>query len=158
MPAMMAIVAQAQAYLAAQGIDQWQDGYPGEDVLREDIDAARGYVLVEDDAVCAIATIDFGGEPTYDVIYDGAWNTQTPYACLHRVAVDAALRGKGAADALVAAAEAVVRARGLSGVRVDTHRQNVVMQRMLARNGYRSCGVIYLESGAERIALDKILA
>ena len=33
----MEIVRQAQASLKARGIDQWQNGYPNENTLREDI-------------------------------------------------------------------------------------------------------------------------
>lgn len=161
LPQIMGIVAQAQAYLAAQGIDQWQDGYPDEATMREDIARQNAYVLAEDDRVCGIASIIFDGEPTYDRIHDGAWTTAEPYAAIHRIAVDATMRGKGIADAVMQGAEEVVARRGLTGIRIDTHRQNVVMQRMLQRNGYALCGVIYLtegkEAGAERVALEKTL-
>lgn len=161
LPRVMEIVGQAQAYLAAQGIDQWQSGYPDEPTEREDIARSQGYVWEEDGHVCAITTITFEGEPCYAHIYEGNWNTPEPYACIHRLAIDTDFRGKGIADALMKASEALVKARGLQGIRVDTHRQNVVMQRMLMRNGYQRCGVIYLpkdiDFGAERIAFDKIV-
>lgn len=161
LPQIMAIVAQAQAYLAAQGIDQWQDGYPDEAIMREDIRLGRGYILEEDGRVLGIATVDFGSEPTYDVIYDGAWTTREPYACIHRVALDADTRGTGAADEMMQRAEEIVRGRGVWGIRIDTHHENVVMQGMLKRNGYVPCGTIYLvggkEHGAPRVALEKPL-
>lgn len=162
LPEIMRIIAQAQAYLAAQGIDQWQDGYPDERVMRGDIALGNGYVLELDGRVSGIATIIYDGEPSYEVIYDGAWTTREPYACMHRIAVDAAQRGKGVSDALMQGAEAAIRQKGFHGIRIDTHRENVVMQRMLKRNGYALCGVIYLdggkEHGAERVALEKNLA
>lgn len=157
LPQVMRIVAQAQAYLAAQGIDQWQNGYPDEAAFRSDIRRGNGYVLAEGETVQGVCAIVFDGEPTYDRIYEGAWTTPEPYAAIHRVAVDAALRGTGAADALMQSAERVVREKGFQGIRIDTHRQNVVMQRMLARNGFSLCGVIYLQDGAERVALEKVL-
>lgn len=161
LPQIMAIIAQAQAYLASRGVDQWQDGYPDEETMREDIRLRRGYVLADGDSVQGIATIVFDGESSYARIYDGAWRTPEPYACIHRIAVNADARGTGAADALMRGAEDTIRRQGMTGVRIDTHRDNVVMQRMLARNGYSVCGVIYLEGGsehgAERIALEKTL-
>ena len=39
-PAVVALYREAQAFLAAQGIDQWQDGYPNEETFQEDV--ARG--------------------------------------------------------------------------------------------------------------------
>ncbi|MDR0928237.1 MAG: GNAT family N-acetyltransferase [Oscillospiraceae bacterium] len=158
LPQVMQIIAEAQAFLRAQRVNQWQDGYPGEALIREDIAAGRGYVLAEGDQVRASAVVALYGEPTYDAIYEGAWTTPEQYACFHRTAVGAAYRGTGVADALIASCEAVAKAAGLYAVRIDTHRDNLVMQRMLSRNGYTRCGVIYLETGAARIALEKHLA
>lgn len=162
LPSIMRIIAQAQAYLAAQGIDQWQDGYPDEDVMRTDIRGGHGYVLTEDGRVIGLAAIVVGDEPSYAEIHDGAWTTQPQYACIHRVALDMERRGSGAANDLMKSAEDVIREHGITSVRIDTHRDNCVMQGMLARNGYTPCGVIYLcdgnERGAERIALEKTLA
>ncbi len=160
-PAILSIIGQARAYLAAQGIDQWQDGYPDEEVVSQDIGDLQGYVLTLDGTVFGIATITFDGEPSYDVIEDGVWTTKAPFACVHRVALDASARGTGASDVLMAEVEAVIRARGFADIRIDTHPENQVMRRMLERNGYRRCGVIHLcggkEDGAPRIALEKQL-
>ncbi len=160
-PQILAIITQAQAYLAAQGIDQWQNGYPDEAVIKSDIARGVGYVLDRDGVVRGIAAIVFDGEPSYRAIHDGAWTTPEPYACIHRIALDASFRGTGLADALMAEADRVIRARGITSVRIDTHPDNQVMQRMLARNGYQRCGVIYIEGstehGAARVALEKSL-
>lgn len=160
-PQIMAIIAQAQAYLKAQGIDQWQNGYPDEAVVREDIALERGYVLEDAGRVVGMAALVFDGEPTYQTIYEGTWQTPEPYAAVHRIAVDASCRGQGISDVLMQGVEAVIRKKGFPSARIDTHRDNVVMQRMLQRNGYTLCGVIYLSAGAERgaqrVALEKRL-
>ena len=39
-------------------------------------------------------------------------------------------------------------------VRIDTHEDNKPMQGALKKFGFRECGVIHLERGAERIAFD----
>lgn len=165
LPGILEIIAQAQAYLAAQGVDQWQDGYPNEATMREDIRLERSYVLEADGGILGIASLVFDGEPTYDVICEGAWLAPEPYACIHRIAMDAAARGSGAAGELMALAEAETVSRGMYSVRIDTHRDNLVMQRMLQKNGYTRCGIIYLGAGgdgrapgAERIAFEKVLA
>lgn len=156
-PQIMRIIANAQAYLAEQGIDQWQNGYPDEAIVRDDIEKAYGYVLDEDGRVLAIASLVFDGEPTYDVIFDGAWRESGPYACIHRIAVDASQRGKGTVDSLMQGLERLVVKQGMGSIRVDTHKQNVIMQGMLARNGFVPCGVICLSDGAKREAYEKSL-
>ena len=44
LPAVMEILHQAQAYFKAQGIDQWQDGYPDEATIRQDIQNGTAYL------------------------------------------------------------------------------------------------------------------
>ncbi|MED9957728.1 MAG: GNAT family N-acetyltransferase [Christensenellales bacterium] len=157
LPRMMEIIAQAQAYMDACGVNQWQDGYPDEARIAEDIRRQNARVYVEGQDVVAMAVLVTDGEPTYARIYQGEWKTQEPYACIHRLAVCAERRGKGVADAMLSACEAQALAQGLDAVRIDTHRDNHAMQRLLLRNGYVRCGIIYLESGSERIALEKCL-
>ena len=45
LPAVMEILHQAQAYFKAQGIDQWQDGYPDEATIRQDIQNGTAYLV-----------------------------------------------------------------------------------------------------------------
>ena len=37
LPALMPIIAQGQRRLHARGVEQWQDGYPTEEIIRSDI-------------------------------------------------------------------------------------------------------------------------
>ena len=156
----MDIIAGAQAYLRSRGVDQWQDGYPDQAVMLNDIRNENSYVLKDDaNRVLGIATIVVGDEPTYARIYNGAWKTPEPYACIHRVAVRSDLRGTGTAVEMMIAAENIISSRGIQSIRIDTHRNNVSMRKMLEKCGFICCGIVYLkggaESGAERIALEK---
>ncbi len=47
----MDIIRQAQDYLKARGINQWQNNYPNIDTVMNDIHKDCGYVLVKDDIV-----------------------------------------------------------------------------------------------------------
>lgn len=71
-PRIMEIVAQAQERFRAQGIDQWQDGYPTADVFLRDKAAGNSYVAELDRQVVATVALSFDGEPTYRTICDGA--------------------------------------------------------------------------------------
>ena len=93
-PAVVALYREAQAFLAAQGIDQWQDGYPNEETFQEDVARGESWVLEDEGQVVATACLGLGREPTYDTIYQGAWGTEAPeYAFLHRIAVSGACKG-----------------------------------------------------------------
>ena len=41
-----------------------------------------------------------------------------------------------------------------SRLRIDTHKDNLPMQRALAKFGFSYAGIIYIESGAERLAYE----
>lgn len=41
-------------------------------------------------------------------------------------------------------------------IRIDTHRDNRIMQRVLTKNGFTYFGLIYLKSGAERLAYQRV--
>lgn len=156
-PRLLELVAQAQAYFRAAGIDQWQDGYPNAAVLQADREKGASYVIEENS--CVLATFMAGCEedPNYAHI-DGAWRTQgVPYAVLHRIAVEETAKGKGLAAQAVAFACRLAAARQVGSVRVDTHAQNTSMRRMLEKNGFVLCGGITLQSGAPRVAYERLL-
>lgn len=148
---------QARAALKAARVDQWQDGYPnGSDALA-DIRANRGYVLTENGRVVAFACLGFGEEPTYHVIEQGRWLDQGGYGFLHRVAVSPEMKGRGAAGLFFDELKRQARERGLSSVRGDTHRDNLPMQRVMAKNGLEYRGIIHVEDGTERMAFEALL-
>ncbi len=39
-----------------------------------------------------------------------------------------------------------------NNIRIDTHKDNKVMQHVLARNGFKRCGIIFLLNGDPRVA------
>ena len=143
----------ARAYMRANGnMHQWTDGYPGPAQLLADVAANQLYVCMDggqgDDRIVGVFVYFEGIDPTYLRIYDGAWLNDAPYGVLHRIAV--AVHGRGVASFCFD--WCFSRCKNL---KIDTHRDNIPMQRSLARNGFTRCGIIYLESGDERIAFQK---
>ena len=156
--ALLALFDEARGTIAALGIDQWQDGYPSREVVLGDIQKKQSYCVEIDGRVCATFALIDDGEPTYDRILDGAWLTgdgKDHYLAIHRVAIAVAMRGQGIAPALLAYAADFAVQHQMISLRIDTHRGNVVMRRMLDKNGFTYCGVIYLADGAERVAYEK---
>lgn len=156
-PAIAELYDEARAALREAGVDQWQDGYPNGSDAERDIAAGTGYVLEEQGKVLAFACLDFGVEPTYDVIEQGSWLGQGEYGFLHRVAVSGSAKGKGAAGMFFDELKRQARARGVNIIRGDTHRDNRPMQRVMAKNGLEYRGIIHLEDGAERLAFEYVM-
>ena len=42
-------------------------------------------------------------------------------------------------------------------LRADTHKDNIIMQNLLTRNGFIRCGIVYVSNGTARIAYQKIV-
>lgn len=152
----MRLIQQAQTYFKNAGIDQWQDGYPKEQNILTDIEKNSSYVLVNPDV---IATMYFAVEddPNYHII-KGQWLTaQQPYAVIHRIVIDESHKGQNLAKMLLDYVIENCQKNKVQSIRIDTHQDNLSMQRFLKKNGFELCGHITLESGAPRIAFEKLL-
>ena len=56
-PEIMGIIKQAQDYFKEKNIDQWQNGYPNEEVINNDIENEESYVMIKDDKIVATTVI-----------------------------------------------------------------------------------------------------
>jgi GNAT superfamily N-acetyltransferase len=157
----MIILGEARQKMGQLGIDQWQYGYPSRDIIKEDVSIGRSYAIREEEngEIYGTFFVEDRGEPTYDKIYDGEWLTgdDAKYIAVHRVAVCNEKRGSGLANSIFAFAEEKCREAGVGSIRIDTHRGNVPMRRFLDKNGFVQCGIIYLGTGEERIAYEKLI-
>lgn len=174
----LAIYRSARAFMKQTGNpDQWGDTYPEEATIREDIRTGRCHVLAEDDTcervekprvsadprenmtavseksrncrpegiIPAVFALCPGEDPDYRRIDGGQWLNDRPYVAVHRVASDGTVHG-------------VVRlitdwCKQLSDdLRIDTYKDNKIMQRSVEKCGFVRCGTIYVRGDSPRIA------
>ncbi|AXH52187.1 GNAT family N-acetyltransferase [Clostridium perfringens] len=151
------IIELSKKYLKETKVDQWQDGYPAKEDLRRDIESGNSYVLTNKDEIVATTVISLEGESTYNLIFNGEWITNEEYIVMHRVAVHDKYKGKGIFKELIKEAESLALNKRILSIKIDTHRDNISMQRAVVKNDFKRCGIIYLEDGSERIAFEKVL-
>lgn len=141
----------ARAFMRAAGNPtQWANDYPNRESVLADIEDGVGYVCEDDGEIVAVFMFRIGNDETYDVIYDGEWQNDEPYAVIHRIAVAEKAHGRGVASFCFAECF-----RRFPNLKIDTHRDNIPMQRALARAGFVRCGIIHIKNGEERIAFQK---
>lgn len=128
---------------------QWNGEYPNAKSAADDMKLGIGYVCVENGEILAVFAFGIGIEPTYNIIYEGNWLNSAPYAYMHRVAVKK--HGMGIIDFCFNECFKM-----FPNLKIDTHKDNIPMQKVLVRNGFKLCGIIYLENGDERLAYQKI--
>lgn len=154
----MGIIKEAQNYFKSKGIDQWQNNYPGPGIIIDDIIKGNSYVLLEDNRIIAIAAVFFAEERTYRKIYNGQWLSNKEYAVIHRLAVTNKYKRNGAANFIFKKAEDMCQKKGVSSIRVDTHHDNITMQKLIEKNDFKYCGIIFLEDGSKRLAYEKLIS
>jgi len=146
------IYSDARAFMRAAGnMEQWSGGYPSEDTVREDISLERLYVCRDNGSILCVFCYFEGIDPTYVNIYEGEWLNSLPYGVIHRIAAAANSHGRNIAGYCF---EYCFSRCG--NLKIDTHRDNIPMQKALAKNGFERCGIIYLANGDERIAFQKV--
>ena len=153
----MDIVKQAQVYFKEQNIDQWQNNYPNEEVINNDIENGESYVMLENGNIIATTVISFTKEKSYENIIDGKWITNDKYGVIHRIAVDSNYKGLGLSHEIIKYSEELCLSNNIHSIRVDTHEENIPMQNLLKKNNFKYCGIIFLEDGAKRIAFEKTI-
>ena len=146
-PCILRLIEEARGIMRSCGnMNQWIDGYPSRETILHDIDNGHGYLCQEQGGeVIAYFAFIPGPEPTYKEIYEGAWLDDKPYHVVHRLASTAA--SHGVFDDVMDYCMDVA-----GNLRIDTHRDNVIMRHVIERYGFTYCGIIYLLNGDERLA------
>ena len=157
----MEIVDYARKSLRALNVDQWQGDYPDRATFEGDIERGELYKLMHGDDLAGFFMLSDREEPTYADITDGKWSSDAPYCVMHRSAIAEEYRGSGMSGYLIKCVEELTRSHGRHYVRIDTHRNNKPMQKLLRSSGYRYRGNILItgEPGHDphRQAFEKIL-
>jgi RimJ/RimL family protein N-acetyltransferase len=146
----MRLYEHAKAFMAANGNGgQWAEGYPQRELIAAGIDQGKYYLCVDEDEIIATFYFAVEPEPTYKRIDAGQWLNEAPYGVLHRLAVHSDKRGIAGFCLDWCMAQC-------GNMRIDTHSNNLPMRRVLEKNGYQYCGIIYVRDGSERLAFQKL--
>lgn len=148
-PRILKIYAFARKFMAETGNPtQWGTHFPPQDLLLEDIEIGRLFVYENEGAIHGVFAFIIGNDPTYELIEQGVWLSDSLYGTLHRVASDGSEHGF-----LGKCLEFCEQQ--ISHIRIDTHEDNVVMQKAISKNGFQYCGIIYADDGTPRLAFEK---
>lgn len=146
----LAIYAYAREQMRLTGNPtQWGEDYPSLEIVQKDLQGGSSYVITEgNDEICGVFVFIIGEEPTYRKIENGNWLNDDSYGTVHRVA------GNGKQKGILRCCLAYCESK-MPNVRVDTHKDNRIMQHLLEGCGYQRCGTIYVADGSPRIAYQK---
>jgi ribosomal protein S18 acetylase RimI-like enzyme len=140
--ALMELVRRVVPLMSATGNLQWDDTYPNETVFLRDIDLGQLWVAEVDGSIAGVAAITMDQESDYVQV---GWDIHENAIVVHRLAVDPAFRGLGAAGALMQKAEEVAVQQSITVLRVDTNTKNEATKRLFPKLGYLLAGEISLD-------------
>ncbi len=147
----MEMVDHSRSIMRANGNNSQWGGYPGRDLIGNDIATGIGHVMTEGSRVVGYFAMLTQPEPTYEYIEDGLWlDDTTPYVTLHRLACVPGVQGIARCAFEWGEAHA-------PSVRVDTHLDNHIMLHIINGRGYTRCGVVYMQDGSPREAFQKMM-
>ena len=148
-PAILNIFEAARSYMRAHGNNvQWVNGYPGEELLLEDVEKSQLYVMENEDGrpYGAFAFI-IGPDHTYAYIENGSWLDESEYGTIHRLGSD------GIQKNVFRECMDYCKSR-IGHLRLDTHEVNATLQHLARREGFVECGIIYVDDGTPRVAFE----
>jgi GNAT superfamily N-acetyltransferase len=155
LPIIWDILQEAIEQRKQDGSAQWQNGYPNEQVVLDDIKNGYGHVLIANNEVIAYAAIIFDIEPAYTNII-GKWLSNGNYLVIHRVATANKVKGKGVATQLFKMIEDLCRKQNVFSIKVDTNFDNIPMLKIMEKLAYTYCGEVYFNGSARR-AYEKVI-
>jgi RimJ/RimL family protein N-acetyltransferase len=128
--------------------DQWGLTYPSRNLLAKDIEEGHSYLCEENGEILIAFYYRVGIDDTYLKIYKGHWLSDAPYAAIHRIV--SSHKKKGAIDFCLN-----WTFEQCPNLKMDTHKDNIIMQHVLDKNGFIYCGIIFTAEGDERLAYQK---
>jgi hypothetical protein len=150
MAEIMRVVDAAKTIMRHSGnMHQWGEGYPSEAVISADMEKNGGFVIEDDKRIVGYFAFLPSPEPTYARICEGQWLDDTrAYHVVHRIA------SYPDAHDIFSSIMDFCFSRD-SNIRIDTHRDNRIMQHVMTKYGFAYCGIIYLANGDERLAYQR---
>lgn len=139
----------AKRYMKANNNpSQWKENYPSIETIEEDYRDDILYVIEDKGIIRATFVLLIGEEPTYKII-NGKWLNDLPYGVIHRLAKSE--DAKGVFNMVIEFSE-----KQINNLRIDTHRDNIIMLNLIEKAGFKYCGIVYMEDGKERMAFQRI--
>lgn len=133
---------------------QWTDNHPSRETIEDDVQHADSYVICKmEGEIVGTFVFKQGPDPSYAKIYNGEWidNTRT-YHVIHRIMSTPDAHG-------IFAAIMDYCNKHADNLRIDTHRNNSIMQHLIKKYGFHYCGIVHiidLDTDFERLAYQKI--
>ena len=130
------------------GIDQWDETYPNDEIISEDLNVGTYYIAEIDETIIGGINIDNNQDDTYLAL---DWEDKSDsFLVVHRLGVKQELWNKKIGKYLMLFTEKLVLEKGLKSIRLDTYSGNPKAMEFYRRLGYTELGTIDLKPDKEK--------
>ena len=144
-----ALVQKAIETMIEHHIDQWDERYPDEDILREDIQKGQLYVGIVENQIAVMYVLNQECDEEYAA---GQWKyADQPYYVIHRLCVNPAFQNCGVGRETMRHIEKEGLAAGVSVIRLDAFTENPFALRLYESLGYVGVGYVHWRKGKFRL-------
>ncbi|MBB1138162.1 GNAT family N-acetyltransferase [Myroides sp. WP-1] len=138
------VLEEVKQYMLSQGIDQWDEFYPNEDIISNDIQKKQAYIYTENEQILAYMVLN----EEYDIEYDNLnWSTPTPFIVIHRLFVKPTAQGKGISSQMIQYAEEYAKTNKYASIRFDAYSLNNTANAVYLKKGYTLVGIVQFRKG-----------
>ena len=129
----------------ANGIFQWDDLYPDEDILREDIRTNQMYLGEVDGKIASVFVLNQECDEEYK---NGNWNLKhSSYAVIHRLCVNPFFQNIGIGAKTMNIIEKMVKQDHIKTIRLDAFSLNPYALKLYQKLGYINVGEVTWRKG-----------
>ena len=124
---------------------QWVKGYPSIETFKNDLEVNNVFVVIKENNIVGVMTVLTEDELDYNEI-EGSWLNCEKYFTVHRIAVKKEALGMGIGSMMIEYVKKLAADRGIYNIKIDTHKLNFYMKRLLEKRGFKLCGFIKLRN------------
>lgn len=141
----MEIIKKAVIDMEVQEIFQWDDIYPNEEVINEDISEGNLYTYLEENIIKGFIVLNEFQDKEYETIN---WKYDTyKNLIIHRLCVNPKYKGRGIGTAFIKYAEQFGKDNKYEAIRLDCFVNNPNACSLYIKNGYEQRGVVCFRKG-----------
>ena len=145
LPEVVSLFKKAIREMNDRAIHQWDNIYPNQSTLKNDIENDAMYLLMIDHEIAAVFVLNRECSPEYAA---ADWKGgASSFAVVHRLCVHPDYQNKGIGTRAMIAAEAILKSGGVESVRLDAFSENPAALRLYQKLGYLKVGSVNFRKG-----------
>ena len=145
LPELFSLYRAAILRMDEQNIPQWDEIYPSQEVLQEDVLSGQMQIGRMDGKIAVVFLLEECSEGDYE---PADWRYREPrFVVLHRLCVHPSFQGQGVARQAMDFLEWQVLERGIHAIRLDAFSLNPAALKLYESRGYEKVGEILYRKG-----------